>query len=280
MPALSPSRYNFVVRGRDDIVLFNASTGLIIRIDGGDAECLANSLLDPSVEFTGSEFEGDFLAQLQRGGFLVDRGSDELLTIRERYWRARGETPVVLTITTTMDCNLGCYYCYEERSSNKLELRDVDAIVELARRKVSASGRHSLHVDWYGGEPLLNLEFLEAASKALQAYCSREGVSYVASIISNGSRWPSDVEDFVARNRIREIQISFDGLQHHHDKRRRYRKGYGAAGSSSFSCAVDLVDRLVQCATVHLRFNIDRGNREDLVPFIRFAESRNWFSAA
>lgn len=178
-----------------------------------------------------------------------------------------------------MDCNLACYYCYEERSASSLKSVDVAAIVNLAKSRVAESGCHSLHVDWYGGEPLLNLDFLEAASKELQAYCNREGVSYVASIITNGSQWPNDVEGFVTRNRLRQIQVSFDGMQANHDKRRRYRKGYGDTGASSFSQAVELVDRLVVCARVDLRFNIDRGNRDDLVPFIHFARDRGWFHA-
>jgi hypothetical protein len=105
------------------------------------------------------------------------------------------------------------------------------------------------------------LEFLEAASHELQAYSDREGLSYVASIISNGSLWPSDAEAFVARNRIRQVQISFDGLQGNHDKRRRYRRGHGAENSSSFVEAVNLVDKLVNCVRVDLRLNIDRAIR-------------------
>lgn len=280
MLPLRPSRYNFVVRGNGGgIALFNASTGSIVKFDGPHSTLLAEALLNPNETFSGDEFASELSSELRRGGFLVPQLQDELQIIRERYWRARGETPVVLTITTTMDCNLGCYYCYEERSGSALKSTDIEAIVDLARSRVVASGRHSLHVDWYGGEPLLNLDFLEAASSELQAYCTREAVSYVASIISNGSRWPTDVEGFVERNRIRQIQISFDGLQSNHDKRRRYRKGYGDADTSSFARAVELVDQLVHCARVDLRFNIDRANRDDLLPFIRFARDRGWFEA-
>jgi uncharacterized protein len=278
MRALRPSRYNFVVRGKGGtIALFNASTGCTIRLDGAHAGPLADLLVSMDATFTGDEFDSGLAKQLRRGGFLVARGSDELEVIRERYWQARGGTPAVLTITTTMDCNLGCYYCYEERTAARLESRDIEPIVELARRSVADSGCRSLHVDWYGGEPLLNLAFIEAASAALQAYCGREGVSYVASIISNGSEWPSDVAHFVARNRIRQVQISFDGLQANHDKRRRYRKGYGGARASSFERAVELVDKLVTCVRVDLRFNIDRGNSTDIIPFIHFAGDRGWF---
>jgi uncharacterized protein len=118
---------------------------------------------------------------------------------------------------------------------------------------------------------------LEAASAALQTYCAEAGVSYVASIISNGTDWPGDVDGFVARHCIRQAQISFDGLSTNHNKRRRYRKGFGPG--DSFARAVELVDRLVRCARVDLRFNIDRGNQGDLIPFISFARARGWFEA-
>jgi uncharacterized protein len=280
MALLSPSRYNFAFRGGDGaIAIFNASTGCVDRLDGPDARSLAALLLDIDAVFAMNDFSPELGAKLRRGGFLIARGDDEIQTIRERYWRARGQTPVVLTITTTMDCNLGCYYCYEERSGSKLTSADVGAIVDLAKKRVEESGQRALHVDWYGGEPLLNLAFLDEASKALQAYCAGAGVNYVASIISNGSQWPADVENFVSRNRIRQVQISFDGLKANHDKRRRYRKGYGQAGASSFSQAVALVDALVACTRVDVRFNLDRGNAGDILPFIAFAKARGWFDA-
>jgi uncharacterized protein len=259
--------------------VFNARTGALVSLEGRDVSGLVEALLDPLSRFSGEEFPPDVFARLWRGGQIVDMGYDELGEIRARYWRARGETPVVITITTTMDCNLGCYYCYEERGKESLAGRDVAAVVELARRRVEASGKRALHVDWYGGEPLLNLDFIEAASAALQSFCDAEGHAYVSSIISNGSAWPEDVEEFVARHRIRQVQISFDGLKVNHDKRRHYRREFRKADASSFERAVALVDRLVRCVRVDVRYNIDRANSIDLLDFIRFARRRGWFDA-
>lgn len=277
---LKASRYNFFLRENKAVfVLFNAASGSVIKLEGDLAELLVASLMKPTEFFSVEELAPDLANKLRLGGFLVEDWFNELQSIKERYWRARGETPVVLTITTTMNCNLGCYYCYEERSSTSLEIRDVDAIVELAKHKLAESQQKSLHVDWYGGEPLLNLSFLEAASAALQKFCEHESINYVASIISNGSEWPADAMEFVNRNRIRQVQISFDGLKTNHDKRRRYRKGYGDSGISSFLRAVELVDKLVNVVRVDLRFNIDRRNQDDLVPFIQFSKNRGWFDA-
>src|SRR5262249_25544324 len=157
--------------------------------------------------------------------------------------------PVALVVTTTMDCNLGCYYCYESRSTDALEVSDVDQLVAIARDRLGRQGKRSLHVDWYGGEPMMKPEVLDPASLPLQAFCASEGISYHASAISNGTHWPDDVGSFVTRHRIRQVQISFDGLKANHDRRRRYRAGHRPSpDASSFDRAADLVGRLLQHA--------------------------------
>ncbi|MES0030406.1 radical SAM protein [Mesorhizobium sp. M0040] len=282
--ALAPSRYNFVVH--DDgasTALFNTLTGGLMVLEGRDAIELGAVLLQPGLRLSGDEFSPDLLSRLRSGGYLVAQANDEITEIRERFWRARGEAPVVITITTTMDCNLACYYCYEERSASRLKTDDVNSLVTLALERVAASRRPALHVDWYGGEPLLNPEFIETASMALQEACAANGITYVASIISNGSLWPDDVEKFIARHRVRQVQISFDGLKAHHDKRRRYRRLHRQKEEgeelSSFERAVALVDRLVKCVRVDVRYNTDRENLEDMLPFLDFARDRGWFDA-
>ncbi|HEY6234379.1 MAG TPA: radical SAM protein, partial [Candidatus Elarobacter sp.] len=244
-----------------------------------DADVLGRHLMETRAELEPDAMDGEFVDLLRRGGFLVDRDTDELAIVRERYWRARGETPAVLTITTTIDCNLGCYYCYEQRSTEALAVHDVGAVVELARKQLAKGNKRALHVDWYGGEPLLNVEFMEAASYALQAMCASEGIRYVSSVISNGTVWPADVADFVARHRIRQVQITFDGLEENHNKRRRYRSKKDQVEKSSFMKSVELVDRLIACARVDLRYNVDPRNQDDFLPFIDFAVSRGWFKA-
>jgi uncharacterized protein len=276
MQTLRPSRYNFYVAG----ALYNALTGALVNLDGDDADVLGRHLMETRAQLDDDALDRELVALLRRGGFLVDGTTDELEIVRERYWRARGETPAVLTITTTIDCNLGCYYCYEQRSTEALAVRDIGAIVELARKQLARSGKRALHVDWYGGEPLLNVEFMEAASFALQEMCAAEGIRYVSSVISNGTVWPSDVAEFVARHRIRQVQITFDGLEENHNKRRRYRSKKDQAEKSSFMQAAELVDKLIACTRVDVRYNVDPRNRDDFLPFIDFAVARGWFKGA
>jgi uncharacterized protein len=274
------SRYTFRVAVTGGYALYNANSGSTLLLTGADAEDLSTLLSSGPVAVAAESLGPELTTRLRRTGFLHDPGFDELAAIQQRYWAARGSTPVSLVITTTMDCNLGCYYCFEERTADALAVHDADAVVRVAAERLRGRNRPALHVDWYGGEPLMNVEFLERTSLALQEFCASEGIRYYASIVSNGTRWPDDVGGFVARHRIRQAQISFDGMRSNHNRRRRYRAGYRQSPSdSAFDRAVDLVDLLVTHTRVDLRFNADRGNAEDLPAFIALAHERGWFDA-
>lgn len=277
--SLETSRYTFAFPVVGGTLLYNASSGAVIKLAGADAPALAAALAGPPGPFPATDVPGALCEQLLTGGFLIPAGTDEVAIVRERYWRARRETPMTLTITTTMDCNLGCYYCYEERSGAQLGELDIAAIVQHAEGRLRASRRRALHVDWYGGEPLLNMPALETGSAALQALCARLGVAYGASIVSNGTAWPSDVGAFVSRHRLQQVQISFDGLAAHHDKRRHYRRGRAPDPQASpFARAAAVVDALLDHVRVDVRLNLDRQNQRDLLPFIDFMRERGWFN--
>ncbi len=273
---MMPSRYNFQLPVAGGALVYNVNSGALVRLDGEDGQALARMLTGSAAALSGG-VPGDVIACLRDGGFLVPKSRDEVAQVRERYWNARAATPIVLTITTTQDCNLACFYCYEERSGDRLASGDISAVVASARERLAASGKRSLHVDWYGGEPLLNIAFLEEASAALQELCRQRGVSYHASVISNGTVWPSDVAGFVRRHAIRQVQITFDGMRERHNRIRRYRPGYANGPDSSFDEAAGLVDSLLDVVRVDIRLNIGAHNIDDVRPFLDMARERGWF---
>lgn len=273
------SRYNFALALPGRTVLYNARTGSVIGISGEDAGTLATHLGRFEAAVAETDIDPAVLALLKARGFVIDSDVDELALIRSAYLRARTETPMVVTITTTMDCNLGCYYCYESRTDDTLSTDDIGHLVRNVRDRLKAHSRTSLHVDWYGGEPLLNVGFIELASAALQQMCVAAGVSYHASIISNGTAWPEDVGAFVAKHQLRQVQISFDGLAAAHNKKRRYRRGFPTRGDgTTFDTVWSLVGQLLEHVRVDVRINLDAQNSEDLLPFVDRAKAAGWFS--
>ena len=271
----SSSRYNFVIPIEEGCLLYSSFSGAVIQLGGADAALAGNLLASRPRELDLEVFPDNLLTDLVAGSFIVPTGFDELDAVRDRFRQARRETALALTLTTTLDCNLGCYYCYEDRSEARLEAASAADVVTWTRARLIASGKKTLHVDWYGGEPLLNQAFIETASVLLQQLCAELEVAFSASIISNGTCWPEDVGGFVRRHKIRQAQISFDGMRRNHDQRRRFRDKNKP--DSSFDLAVSLVDQLLDFVRVDIRINIDRKNQADATPFVAFAQSRGWF---
>src|ERR1700761_8052234 len=118
--AYQTSRYNFFVPTTEATLLYNSMHGSVVSLGAAQASTLAIALAKPGVTVFEDDLPAELFLQLSEGHFPIPRGTDELAIIKERYRKARNEAPAVLTITTTMDCNLGCYYCYEERSSDQL----------------------------------------------------------------------------------------------------------------------------------------------------------------
>jgi uncharacterized protein len=278
--ALRPSRYNFSFSNEKNVTLFNTLSGATYTIQGSNAYDLAMSLTAESpAEFDYFELPSNVLTRLCEGGFLTALNhAEELGVVRSRFQNARVDAPMVITITTTMNCNLACYYCYEKRSGHALKNADSRAIMEWVETRLSRSAKKSLHIDWFGGEPLLNAGFLEVVSADLQAMCDLRGVIFSASIISNGTLWPEDIGAFVKRNKIRQVQISLDGLKTEHDKRRRYRKNYRPSpDTSSFDLAVSAIDTLLYHTQVDVRINLDPDNAQDGLALVQYAKERGWF---
>ena len=268
------SKYNFCITTESNNILYNSKTGGSILLD--DEELL--DLLTGSKKYFDSSDFGNQIGDFIKNGFLVEEDRNELSEIREKYWLARGETPVVYTITTTMDCNLGCFYCYENRSKHKLERVDINEIILHISNTFSGKKNKSLHVDWFGGEPMLNFEFINEASQKIQEFCTSNNIIYHASIVSNGTMWPKNPEEFINKNKIRQVQISFDGMKTSHDKVRRYTQR-NDQGKSSFDEAINLVSKLTSIVRVDVRFNISPLNKTELFPFIEYIIRLGWFKS-
>ena len=275
------SYYNFAIPLKTKgALLYNSAKGSLIKLESEQGLELAQSIAKWPLKILQGTLDKELIEKLLQFGFIRREGSNsELLEIRERYWKARGVTPMVITITTTQDCNLGCFYCFENRTKDRLEPLDINSIIILARETLTQNKKSSLHVDWYGGEPLLNIAFMEECSSKLQQLCNELKISYHSSIISNGTLWPDNPEEFVVKHRIRQVQISFDGVGETHSKIRRLRKGYSINNlKTSFGAAYELVGKLLEVTQVDVRFNISRQNVSEVDRFIELVQEADWLN--
>jgi uncharacterized protein len=231
------------------------------------------------IEAPGDDALKTLLWELQQAQYIVEESIDELDCLRRRYRFHQQNDPPVVTVATTMDCNLACYYCYECKYRSYLSRETCDEICRYIIKDLAEQKQKGLRVTWYGGEPMLSREGIDYLSQKLIAYCDLNEIRYTATIVSNGTMWPTDPTEavaFVRQNRIRHIQLSFDGLSENHNKRRHYRDGNRNHSVSPFNALCSLIDVLRGHAKIYLRMNLDKGNKEDAYGLIDYFRERGW----
>ncbi len=87
-----------------------------------------------------------------------------------------------------------------------------DDVIALAERMLDAAQKKTLHVTWFGGEPLLAADVIEALSGRMMALCEAKGAEYSAGIITNGYLLTLENEDLLARCKVKSAQITLDGV--------------------------------------------------------------------
>jgi uncharacterized protein len=273
-----PSRYNHAFPYKGETLLFNGSSSALTRIPNETFERIEKYL------FAGAPFDLDdvterdllgVLGQLTAGRFFLDAATNELDILRRRTQASKKEKAMSLTLATTMDCNLGCYYCFEEKYKSYMDHELCDLIYEYVAQKIARE--KGLFVTWFGGEPMLNPDAIDYLSEKLIALCRANNVNYVASMITNGTCWPETAEEIVSfaqRNKIMQVQLTFDGLPENHNKRRRYVEP--GAELSSFEAMARTISALVGKIRMSFRINCDPGSVNDLFGLIDLFVERGW----
>lgn len=172
-----------------------------------------------------------------------------------------------LTVCPTMGCNFDCPYCFEDHGRGKMSQEVQDDVMALAERMIDAAGVKSVHVTWFGGEPLLACDVIDALSKRLIALTQERGGEYRASIITNGYLLTQDVADMLKEHKVDSLQITIDGLGASHDATRHLR-----GGGPTFERIVDNLRNVKIAGHVNIRHNVHEGNRDQMDELSAFVE--------
>ena len=174
---------------------------------------------------------------------------------------------VGLTLCPTMGCNFDCPYCFENHKAGKMTAEIQDDVIALAERMLEAAREKSLHVTWFGGEPLLAPDIIEAMSGRLMALCEAKNAEYNADIITNGYLLTQENADILTRCRVKKAQITLDGVGEVHDRTRHL-----AGGGSTFDRITDNLRHGKLGFRVIIRHNIHTGNIGEMDSLKAFVE--------
>lgn len=114
-------------------------------------------------------------------------------------------------------CNFACRYCYQRHDGKAMDNFEKNSIVNFLKNSHLAE----MQIDFFGGEPLLNYEWICDFSKDIRKHTEKNGIKYKASITTNGYLLKKGIfETLITECGITTFQITLDGLADTHDSMR------------------------------------------------------------
>lgn len=130
-----------------------------------------------------------------------------------------------LILFPTEQCNFRCSYCYEDFIVGEMNEKVKKSIISIVKQLLP--DYRTLHISWFGGEPLLAKNIIQELSEEFIAICKKMKKTYFSSITTNG--YLLDVKTMLEliKYHVFTYQITLDGDQATHDKSRVLANGGG-----------------------------------------------------
>lgn len=217
-----------------------------------------------------SDLSEDLLKEFKKSGVLAKYTDEEFDNMFLLKWlKSQTSTESMsLTIAPTLNCNFRCSYCYEKKSRNNYMMKEelIEKIFDFAK------DRKKLEIAWYGGEPLLSLDFI----RKFNDVAKDKNIELSQSIVTNGYLLSEDVVKFFHEINIKSMQITLDGNQESHNERRPH-----ISNPDSYTRIIDNLDVLFNYCrqnfyfpSVLIRVNIDKTNEADYPEIKKYFEKR------
>lgn len=241
-----------------DHLLFNSLT-LALAVADHELKALLDDLKPGSPLPAHAE---SALAELAKQGFIVPDEVDENLLVDHLFRRLKYDTPFLQAVVlTTYACNFGCTYCLEEGVKRPVHMteRTCRDTAQWIIRKLEEKRPQELRLDFYGGEPLLNLPAMQRISKALWEHTQGLGIPMHVTITTNGALLTEAVVDDLLGYGLAGVKLTLDGDREAHDHKRPFKNGRG-----SYDLIVENMLRVVDKVNVSVGGNFDAENKESM----------------
>ena len=152
-----------------------------------------------------------------------------------------------LTFEVTDACNLRCEYCaygdfyndYDKRENKKISLpasiKLIDYLASLWNSEYNVSAKHNVFIGFYGGEPLLNMSFVEAVVEYIEQLPCRS--RYFTFSMTTNAILLERYMDFLVKHDF-NLLISLDGNEYNTSYR------VDRFGKSAYADVIKNVDTL------------------------------------
>lgn len=259
------SQYNLICNDKTSnrAILFNTLTGHSFYITDDIVEMVKQGDVSSLDESTRNLFV--------RHGILINDNVDELRYFSYYHNKSKFSSDTVsATVLLTWACNFSCVYCFEGAGNvvNSMSEADADRFVLFMKRSASEQRARNMHITLFGGEPLVNIKRGFYILEKLNAYCVENGMRFTCGIVTNGSLFTQEIIEQLIKYNCISVQVTLDGTQEIHDKRRPYKNGLGSFYDIINS--LKMLENYYHSLRTVIRINVDKANIEETKKLLFF----------
>ncbi len=256
------SRYNVWLDsdlvGNGGKLCFNAIGSGFAELDKSAINLIDKVTSDDFVQEDLSEDERVDFGELLLGKIICPTQLDELEYLEYSYLSSSfGEHDFGMTICPTMNCNFRCSYCFEEHSNERMSNDVVNQMVNYVEGIFKRKNPKTLHVGWFGGEPLLEFSVIENLTNQLYNMSNKYSARYSSSMITNAWHLTENIASRLPELKITQLQITLDGIRKIHNQKRKL-----VSGAGTYDRIVSNIINASKYCNIAVRVNMDKQNFE------------------
>lgn len=254
---MKESIYNTQVNINNKTILYNTLSRKYIVYDDTDADFnyVINNINNSSYSLNQLEI----LKSLISKGIIIKDNADESEKIKylEKNFIFQDKV-YYLTIQPTLDCNFRCTYCYEKHEQTTIDIATEDKILKFVENITKSLS--TLHVIWFGGEPMMRFDALKRLSEGMKKICYKNNCRYTSFMVSNGYLFDDKIINDLKELSVDRIQITIDGNKDSHNSQRPL-----LDGSETYDKVTENLVKLVENNfNITFRINVSENNYKDI----------------
>jgi uncharacterized protein len=262
------SNYNFFISdsGENLYFIYNALKNTLVL----DDDCKIQKFISQcngNIQFNSDTISASDFNHLISAGFIVSNETDEkqiaIEMNKKRLEKLHKKNDVLsLVITPTLQCNFKCYYCFENTTVRKnedaLSMNVQNDIINFISKSITKNHIKEVNITWYGGEPLIQQRIIFSMMGKINTICKVYDVKLRSSIVTNGVLLTPNVSGLLYEHGIGKAQITIDGPETIHNKRRIY----PANPTENYKIIIDNLLKANENIRFNIRINIDKANKD------------------
>lgn len=187
-------------------------------------------------------------------GFLIKNQNDHQNSLTEP--RFKEDILNLILLPAGEACNLDCVYCYEDHNDKqRMNKEHADALIKMI---LHAEKKH-VHIEYFGGEPMLNLNFISYLSTEL----AKLSISYTSAITTNGTLLNNNTLELLYQSNVKSFQITLDGPEDIHNKLRVSKSSRLNSYQRVIQALTTIVNSDYTDIKIILRLNINESSIEE-----------------